>query len=366
VTRSVASRTRAMREHRGIPQTALASQLGISRQSLHAIEAGRAIPGVDVAVRIAHALGTTVENLFPMALPATTVDFDGPAGARASGRMALALLSGRWVAYPLGYDAGHVSADAVGTTDPDGLRLEHVRDPRESAHNVILMGCATGLGVLADRLNATTGTGRFIWMGRSSTSSLQSLAAERTHAAGVHLLDEATGIANLPDIRQSRCASPVTVIALGAWEAGFVTAPGNPRGIRSGTDLIHPGMRIAIREVGSGARRLLDRELRPSGTLSSLNIDGPAASSHRDVAHAIAMGAADTGVATRDAAEASGLGFVPIATERYDIVLPTTSLADPRIARLLDTLTGLACRRDLQALGYDTTETGRHVADIAA
>jgi len=32
----------------------------------------------------------------------------------------------------------------------------------------------------------------------------------------------------------------------------------------------------------------------------------------------------------------------------------------------LDTLTGLACRRDLQALGYDTTETGRHVADIAA
>lgn len=248
----------------GIPQTVLASQLGISRQSLHAIEAGRAIPGVDVAVRIAHALGTTVENLFPMALPTTTVDFDGPAGARASGRMALALLSGRWVAYPLGYDAAHVSADAVGTTGPDGLRLEHVRDPRESAHNVILMGCATGLGVLADRLNATTGIGRFIWMGRSSTSSLQSLAAERTHAAGVHLLDEATGIANLPDIRQSRCASPLTVIALGAWEAGYVTAPGNPRGIRSGTDLIRPGMRIAIREVGSGARRLLDRELRPS------------------------------------------------------------------------------------------------------
>lgn len=366
MTGPVASRTRAMREHRVIPQTALASQVGISRQSLHAIEAGRAIPGVDVAMRIAHALGTSVEHLFPMALSTTAVDFDGPARVSASGRMALAFLSGRWVAYSLGYDGAHVSADAIGTANADGFHLEHVRDPRESSDNVILMGCATGLGVLADRLNSTMGTGRFLWMGRSSTASLQSLAAERTHAAGVHLLDERSGIANLPDIRQSRCASPVTVIALGAWEAGFVTAPGNPRGIRSGTDLIQPGMRIAIREVGSGARRLLDRELRRSGTPSTLNIPGPTASSHRDVAHAIAIGAADAGVATRDAAEATGLGFVPLATERYDLVLPTTSLADPRIARLLDTLTGHACRRDLQALGYDTTETGRHIADIAA
>lgn len=366
MTGPVATCTRAMREHRIIRQTALASQVGISRQSLHAIEVGRAIPGVDVALRIAHALGTTVEHLFPMALSTCAVDVDGPAGVRASGRMALAYLSGRWVAYPLAHDSAHVSADAIGTANPDGFHIEHVRDPRESAHNVILMGCATGLGVLADRLNATTGTGRFLWMGRSSTASLQSLAAERTHAAGVHLLDEASGIANLPDIRQSRCPASVTVITLGSWEAGFVTAPGNPLGIRSGADLIKPGMHIAIREVGSGARRMLDRELRRSGAMSTLHILGPTASSHRDVAHAIAIGAADAGVATRDAAAAAGLGFVPLATERYDLVLPTASLADPRIARLLDTLTGHACRRDLHALGYDTTETGRHIADIAA
>ena len=366
MTGSVTSRIRAIREHRGIPQTAFSWQVGISRQSLHAIEAGRAIPGVDVALRIAHALGTTVEHLFPVAISTGAVDVDGPAGVRASGRMALAYLSGRWVAYPLGHDGAHVSADAIGTANADGFHLEHVRDPRESAHNVILMGCATGLGVLADRLNATTGTGRFLWMGRSSIASLESLAAERTHAAGVHLLDEASGIANLPDIRLSRCPSPVTVVSLGSWEAGFVTAPGNPLGIRSGADLIQPGMRIAIREVGSGARRMLDRELRRSGAPSTLRMPGPIASSHRDVAHAIAIGAADAGVATRDVAAATSLGFVPLATERYDLVLPTALLADPRIARLLDTLTSHACRRDLQALGYDTAETGRHIADIAA
>ncbi len=363
---TVASRTRAMREHRGMPQAALASQVGVSRQSLHAIEVGRAIPGVDVAIRIARTLGTTVEQLFPMAPDNAAVDVDGPTGTHSSGRLALAFLSGRWVAYPLAGDSAHVSADAIGTANADGFHLEHVRDRRESSDNVVLMGCATGLGVLADRLNATTGTGRFLWLGRSSTASLQSLADARTHAAGVHLLDEPSGIANLPDIRKVRYPSPVSVITLGSWEAGFVTAPGNPLGIQSGADLIKPGVRIAIREVGSGARRMLDRVLRRDGVPSLLHIPGPTASSHRDVAHAVAIGAADAGVATRDAAAATGLGFVPLATERYDLVFPTASLADPRIARLLDILNGHACRRDLQALGYDTDETGRHIANIAA
>jgi DNA-binding XRE family transcriptional regulator len=58
------TRVRSRREELELPQQDLAASVGVSRQALGAIEAGRSVPSVDVAVRIASALGTTVEALF--------------------------------------------------------------------------------------------------------------------------------------------------------------------------------------------------------------------------------------------------------------------------------------------------------------
>ena len=71
---------------------------------------------------------------------------------------------------------------------------------------------------------------------------------------------------------------------------------------------------------------------------------------------------ADCCVATRSAARAFGLDFVPLATERYDLVIRREHLATTAVERLLDTLAQAAFRRELEALcGYDTRETGRRV-----
>jgi molybdate-binding protein len=84
------------------------------------------------------------------------------------------------------------------------------------------------------------------------------------------------------------------------------------------------------------------------------------------VAHAIAIGAGDVGIATRDAALAFGLDFVPLAEERYDLVVSRAELADPRMQRLLDTMTTAAFRRELVALGYDVRACGDRVAELGA
>lgn len=54
------------RAKRDLTQADLASLAGITRRSVNAIEAGRMIPSVLLALRIARALEVTVETLFSL------------------------------------------------------------------------------------------------------------------------------------------------------------------------------------------------------------------------------------------------------------------------------------------------------------
>jgi putative molybdopterin biosynthesis protein len=359
------NRVRELREARGVSQIALAASSQLTRQSVGAIEAGRAMPAVDVALRIARALDCQVEELFGVA-PLEQRVWAEPTATAMQGRAALAHIAGRWVAYPLEREGIRLSADGVVSARRAGsVEIEPVRPGAESRENLMLMGCSLALGLLADRLNTRSGAGHFVWFPRSSTHALEALSRRHTHIAGVHLVDAKTGEANLTDVR--RHASNVAVITLGRWEAGLVLAPGNPKRVRSAADLGRSGLRMVAREAGSGALRLLERELKRAGLSTRLARDAAVrAGGHIEVAQAIALGAADVGVATRDAALAFGLDFVPLAEERYDVVVPRAELADPRLQRLLDTMTTAAYRRELSALGYDVQACGDRVADIGS
>lgn len=365
MARAEANRVREARERIRLSQVALAAAAGLTRQSVGAIEAGRATPAVDVALRLARALDCQVEDLFgePNEVARLVPEASSPV---ASARVALAQVAGRWVSYPLVGEASRIAADAL-VTDPARERagVELTRPVAELRDNVVMMGCAGALGLLADRLNARPGAGRFLWFGRSSTTALEALARGHAHLAGVHLTDEDTGEANVPDVRRHAGAGAVVLITLARWEAGLVTAPGNPKRLRGPDDLGRRGLRLVTREAGSGAQRLLERELRRVGVADAA-ARRVQARGHLAVAHAVALDAADVGVATRDAAIAHGLHFVPLAEERYDLVIPLAALDDPRIQRLLDTMTAAACRRELSALGYDVRSCGDRVAEIKA
>lgn len=366
------NRVRAQREARELSQVALAEAAGLTRQSIGAIEAGRATPAVDVALRIARALDAQVEELFGVEPPAVRINVE-PVGAEPGdlepgGRVALAQVGGRWVSHPLDGGSIGLSADGLVTrARRQRAEVELLRTAAEAADNVVLMGCAPALGILADRLNGRRGAGRFLWLARSSTRALEALARRQIHLAGVHLVDEATGEANVPDVRRHTRRRAVVLITLARWEAGLVLGRRNPKRIRTAAQLGQSGLRLVIREPGSGARRLLERELLRAGLpLRLLRTAAVQATGHLEVAQSVAHGASDVGVATRDAARAFDLDFIPLAEERYDLAIPREGLTDPRLERLLDLLTTSAFRRDLESLGYDPRPCGERVAELHA
>lgn len=358
---------RVRRESLGLSQVALAERSGLSRQSVGAIEAGRATPAVDVALRLAAALDTAVEALFGAGTEPGVLRAE-PGSSDATGRVALAYVAGRWVAHALRGATARLSADGLVQASRRGrAEVKPLRSTAEARDNLVVMGCAAGLGVLADRLNARPGPGRFVWLPRSSTAALEALARRHTHLAGLHLVDGATGEANVPDVRRAALPEPVVLITLARWEAGLVLRDADAKRIRGAADLGRRGLRLVVREPGAGARRLLERELRTAGHPVALaRAARLRAGGHLDVAAAVAMGAADTGVATRDAALAFGLSFVPLAEERYDLALPRSALTDPRVARLFDVLVSKSFRRELSALGYDVRGAGEQVAELGA
>src|SRR5262245_774107 len=88
----------------GINQQELAARIGISRQSLSVLEAGRSVPSTAIALRLARALGCRVEDLFWVdgGRPPIEVEMAEDASRPTDdARVVLSSIDGRWVAHRL-------------------------------------------------------------------------------------------------------------------------------------------------------------------------------------------------------------------------------------------------------------------------
>lgn len=355
-------------------QAALAEAAGVSRQTLGAIEAGRTDPAISIVAALARALECRVDDLYgggEAAAPRVQAEI---AGAMSGGRVELAFLRERWVAHPLAAtrpEGAIRAADGVVAGRGQGrgmVAIDLLRTPAEARSTVMLSGCAPALGLLAAFLNSRPGPGRFVWQAQSSTASLRALDRAHVHVAGVHLEEGAGGASNAAPVRRHVPGKDLVLLRLVGWDAGLVVRAGNPLAIRGAGDLARHGVRVVAREKGSGARKLLERALAGAGLDAARVLAGTTeARGHFELAQAIALGAADVGLAMRGAALAYGLDFVPLAAERFDLVLPAESTGDPRIARLADALSGASFKRELAEIGgYDAAECGRQVTEIRA
>jgi putative molybdopterin biosynthesis protein len=91
---------------------------------------------------------------------------------------------------------------------------------------------------------------------------------------------------------------------------------------------------------------------------------------HLAVAAAVASGRADCGLGVMAAARALDLDFIPLFTERYDLVIPCRHLpggeSGDLLAPLFDLMHDPAFRQVVQSLdGYDVSEMGRIVVNCA-
>ncbi|MEW6459305.1 MAG: molybdopterin biosynthesis protein [Bacillota bacterium] len=194
-----------------------------------------------------------------------------------------------------------------------------------------------------------------------SLGGLLALRRGEAHLAGTHLLDEATGEYNISYIQKHLPGRGVVLLNLAYREQGFIVAPGNPSRISSFEDLAREGVRFVNRQRGAGTRVLLDYHLRLAG-IRPEQVDGYGREeyTHMAVAAAVASGTADCGLGIRAAASALGLGFVPVAEERYDLCILKEYWDKPLVRRLLEVIRDPGFQAAVQALGgYDLRDCGR-------
>jgi len=193
-----------------------------------------------------------------------------------------------------------------------------------------------------------------------SLGGLIALARGEADLAGSHLWDSPTDSYNLPFISRLLPGRRVMVLTLAHRALGLITRSGNPQGLSGLADLARPGVRFVNRQAGSGTRVWLDAHLQRAGVEpAALAGYEREVSTHLAVARAVHDGEADAGLGIAAAAYAYGLGFAPLATERYDLVFPEAAWAAPP-ARAVQEMVGSATFATAVADlgGYDTSHTG--------
>jgi len=153
----------------------------------------------------------------------------------------------------------------------------------------------------------------------------------------------------------------VEVIGFASWREGLAFAPRHRGNVKDLAEAVSSGLRIANRERGSEARRLLDDQLNRLGIVSS-DVAGyeTMCTAHLLVASAIGSGLADAGVTTEPAALAFGLEFIPWQEEISELHIPRALMGSTEAGGLLDVLGGRELPRQLAALeGYNAEPCGR-------
>ncbi|MCP3417130.1 molybdopterin biosynthesis protein [Bradyrhizobium brasilense] len=263
------------------------------------------------------------------------------------------------IAYPGGKGSGAITSfaqadgflkiEALADQLPAGSEAEvtlftpHVRVP-----DLVIVGShCTGLDLVTAPLVHAGLVVRSIAVG-----SLGGLAAAKRgecDLAPIHLFDDKTETYNTPYLADGLELVP-------GWRRmqGIVFRKDDTRfaglsaeqAVRAA--LADPACLMVNRNQGAGTRILIDRLLagrRPDGYWNQPR-------SHNAVAAAVAQRRADWGMTIAPVADASGLGFIPLAEEHYDFALVTARKQRPAVQAFLDALASDEGRAALTKAGF--------------
>jgi putative molybdopterin biosynthesis protein len=369
----VENRLSQIRKSRGLGTSELARRVHVTRQTIYAIEAGTYVPNTEVALHLARELEVGIDELFslkeaaetsPESLAAEVLSASVPEKGQP---VRICQIGSRWVSVP-------VTASPYFMPEADGIIKRSTRTngradlfvfaKEEAAQKrLVLAGCDPATGLLSRMVEKISGI-EIVSAAASSKLALSWLKEGKVHIAGSHLEDAKTGEFNLPYIRKEFPDGDFTVVTFARWEEGLVIAPANPKRIRKIEDLARKNVRFMNREPGSGSRALLDKLLQKTG-MDAHRIQGyeRVAHGHLAAAYCVVSREADVCLATRSAAKTFGLDFVPLHSERYDLVMRKRTADLPAVKSFLDVLQRSTLRRKLEVLaGYDTSATGSVVA----
>ncbi len=361
----------------GISQAELASQVGITRQALYAIETNRYLPSTSIALRLGRALDCSVEDLFWLPPDQDWVEAEwigSPPSDDQETRAKLTQVGERLIARPI-EELGEVLnfvLPADGLVRPvasSSQRRAHTRvqvallRPLEMIQSGILIaGCDPAVFLAGEHVRHTHhAVGVTNWT-MGSVNALKALQRGEVHMAGIHLVDPKSARGNVAYLKKHMKKKGFVGVHFANWVQGLFVRPDTARRITGIADLGKPRIRIVNREVGAGARYLLDFELEKAGipTQRIVGYDHEV-QSHLEVARLVRDGMADAGIGVEAVARFCGLKFIPLREEQYDFIVREDVLnTHPRIEQFLDAMVSRSFRQEMEALGgYNLTDVGK-------
>lgn len=289
-------------------------------------------------------------------------------------RMTVGNIEGTYVANPLTRAAGvtmsMVRADGLlripvgdmGFEQGEVVDIELYR-PKEQIDRTIVVTGSHDLSVdILSTLLRKQYPDRFLVSAHvGSMGGILAIQKGEAHAAGIHLFDEETGTYNVPFIEKYGKGQDVVLVQLVYRQQGWIVPKGNPLGVKTVADMLKPGITYINRQRGAGTRLLLDDMLKKEkldrSAIYGYDREAP---SHLSVAAAVAGGSADVGLGIYSAAQAMDLDFIPVAEERYDLLLNKRFYYSLEGQLLIDLIRSATFQREVEALGgYSCRESGR-------
>lgn len=331
-------RVRSLRLARGLTQAQLAETAGVSRQLVSTVEAGRHVPRVDAAARLAAALSTTVEEL----LASRSREAVGVIEAPADGALVrVGRVEDRLVCAPAtGSGEGWATADAQ--IQGGEVQLFDVERPA-----IVVAGCDPIIG-LASRLLETTSGPRVVPVATSSATAVEILADGRSHAVMVHA--PANGLPDPPtQLRRWHVAR---------WQVGLAAPVDAPTSWAD--DALAGRTPVVQRERGAGSQVAFERARHDDG--GDGPVTGPRVGGHAEAAWR-AVTDQMVAVTIEPAALANGLAFHALEEHVSQLWVGSRHAGNALVQAFIDELRGERVRRRLTAIGgYDLAGCGMEVA----
>ena len=198
-----------------------------------------------------------------------------------------------------------------------------------------------------------------------SMGGIMAVRRGEAHAAGIHLLDTATGEYNRSYIKKYFPHGGVYLVRCVGRQQGLMLQKGNPLGIEGFADITRPGVRYVNRQKGSGTRILMDYLCGKNG-VDPANIYGYEREemTHNSVAVQIAGNSADAGMGIYSTAKLYDLDFIPICVEEYDLLIPDKAWHTAMVQQLIATLKGDAFHARIEAMGGYTLDRPGEIIDV--
>ena len=198
-----------------------------------------------------------------------------------------------------------------------------------------------------------------------SMDGLARFTSGEVAACGLHIVEPDIADWNIGHVRQAVAQGRCVLLEWARRSQGFITRSDDAPPLDSVANLA--GRRVTLRQETAGSRLLFDHLIEQAGlSHGDLDLAAAVARTETDAATLIASGQADVALGLESVARQFGLRFVPVADERFDLLITRKAYFEPAFQALFTFTRSDPFRRKATEMGgYDLSQHGRVIWNSA-